>query len=447
MDMKTSAFTVFSLTLGVLAFTACSGSTEVKTEIAKWQYDKHGAVSITYDDGSVNQFKVAVPIMNRLGLPGTFFINTGSLPGSEWTGRFVGRSIDDIIEETKTVPTDSVNFYERASAARYVPVKGANDYFTNAGIEIDAGRKAEACAIIEDFYRKVVRGELSPVSSNRGEGKANPDELTWDKVRQHTAEGHEFASHMVTHPYMSALDEANIHYELDKSREELLKQVGIRATISAECPYGTGDGRAVGYAQKVYPALRNGMGLDYLYEIHRGIGESPVKPDCEYVQWQRGILTATSVDEMKEWVDVTAAQRNLWLVLVIHGVDGIGWEAMTSADMDTYFSYIAASEKNVWVATFGDVTRYIKERMHATVSSVRQGSRIVVTLDHTLDKALFDLPLTLKTDVNPAWKEVVVEQGNQMVTVPVVNDGKQTWVTYQALPGGGEIVLEQASQS
>ena len=439
--MKTSTFAGFCLALGATVFSACSASTEVKTEIAKWQYDKQGAVSITYDDGTVNQFRVAVPIMNRLGLPGTFFINTGTLPGSEWTGRFIGRPIEEIIEETKTIPTDTVNFYERASAARYVPVKGANDYFTNAGIEIDAGRKAEACAIIEDFYKKVVNGQLPPVSPRKGNAKADPDELTWDKVRQHTAEGHEFASHMVTHPYMSALDEANIHYELDKSREELLKQVGIRATISAECPYGTGDGRAVGYAQKEYPALRNGMGLDYLYEIHRGVGESPVKPECEYVQWQRGILTATSLDEMKEWTDVTAGQQNLWLVLVIHGIDGIGWEAMTSADMDAYFTHIAADNR-LWVATFGDVTRYIKERMHATVTSQRKGDGTVsVSLDHSLDKALFDLPLTLKTDVDPQWNTVDVAQGGKTTTVSVEREGNRAWVTYQAFPGGGEVVL------
>ena len=170
--MKTSTFAGFCLALGATVFSACSASTEVKTEIAKWQYDKQGAVSITYDDGTVNQFRVAVPIMNRLGLPGTFFINTGTLPGSEWTGRFIGRPIEEIIEETKTIPTDTVNFYERASAARYVPVKGANDYFTNAGIEIDAGRKAEACAhhrgLLQEGGERSVAARLAQERQRQG---------------------------------------------------------------------------------------------------------------------------------------------------------------------------------------------------------------------------------------------------------------------------------------
>jgi peptidoglycan/xylan/chitin deacetylase (PgdA/CDA1 family) len=45
-----------------------------QTEIAKWRYGKNGAVSLTYDDGSINQFRVAVPIMDSFGFPATFFI-------------------------------------------------------------------------------------------------------------------------------------------------------------------------------------------------------------------------------------------------------------------------------------------------------------------------------------------------------------------------------------
>ena len=407
-----------SVLLAALVLSGCSQ--EVKTEIAEWQYDRQGAVSITYDDGTVNQFKVALPVMDRLGLSGTFFINTGRVEGSEWTGEFVGRPIEEIIEEAGRAPTDSANFYERASAMRYVPVEHAREYFDEAGNAIDSGRKSRAYAVVDEFYGKVNRGALQPSEAGADNFEADSEGLTWDDVREYTSRGHEFASHMVTHPFMSALDEANMRYELDRSREELLNQVGIRSTISAECPYGTGDGRAVAYAQKEYPALRNGMHLDYMPEIMRGDDESPVKPECEYVQY------------------------NLWLVIVIHGVEGIGWEPVSAADIDEYFSYIA-DNKGLWVATFGDVTRYIKERMNASVKSVGKCGRIEVTLDHSLDKTLFDLPLTLKTCVDPQWKNVSVTQGGTSVTLPVTSDGNNTVVTYQAMPGGGKIVIKAES--
>src|SRR4051795_1571525 len=77
-----------------------------KTEIAKWQYGKNGAVSLTYDDGSINQFRFAVPIMDSFGFPATFFIITGEIPGSHFHGTFIGRPTKTIIAETASVPTN-----------------------------------------------------------------------------------------------------------------------------------------------------------------------------------------------------------------------------------------------------------------------------------------------------------------------------------------------------
>jgi len=85
-----------------------------QTVITKWQGDKQAAISITYDDGTINQFTVARPIMNKLGLPGTFYVITGKVNGSQ-QGKFIGRSKDEIIKETALIKTNSDNFFERAS--------------------------------------------------------------------------------------------------------------------------------------------------------------------------------------------------------------------------------------------------------------------------------------------------------------------------------------------
>ena len=59
------------------------------TEVTKWQDGKDACVSITYDDSSINQFRVAIPLMNERGLPGTFFIITGTR-SIEQMGHFPG---------------------------------------------------------------------------------------------------------------------------------------------------------------------------------------------------------------------------------------------------------------------------------------------------------------------------------------------------------------------
>jgi hypothetical protein len=96
-----------------------------RTEIAKWQDGKPAALSITFDDGSANQFRVAVPILRRRDLPATFFVVTGEVGGSSRRGRFVGRPLAEIVRESSATPTSDANFFERATARRYAPYEEA----------------------------------------------------------------------------------------------------------------------------------------------------------------------------------------------------------------------------------------------------------------------------------------------------------------------------------
>ena len=437
--LKTCYITCFFIL--IILFVSCS-SNYGKTEITKWQYGKKGAVSITYDDGSINQFRKAVPIMNELNMPGTFFINTGSIPGSMYEGKFIGRPVNEIIKEAKAVPTGKENFFERASAARFLGYRGTGDYFTRAGGQMDAGRPEEAYKIIDELYKKVINGELEKAVPGKRSGE-NADVLTWDMIKTFAAQGHEFASHMVTHPYVAALDEPNMLYELEKSREEILNKLGKRFVFSAECPYGTENERAMEYAYKVYPALRNRMPEPFLLELNRASRKSPVCSEYEYVQWQRGATTKTLLPMMKTWIDTTAMQNNIWLVLVIHGIDGIGWEALNSSEVDDYFRYIHSKDNELWVATFGDAARYMRERMNSRVSVNNEGREIRISLTNDMDREFYDLPLTLKTSVKKGWDEVLVKQGEWEQMIKPLREGKEAYILYQAMPDAGDILISE----
>lgn len=181
----------------------------------------------------------------------------------------------------------------------------------------------------------------------------------------------------------------------------------------------------------------------FLLELNRGSRKSPVNPEKEYVQWQRGATTKTPLPMMKAWVDTTASQNNIWLVLVIHGIDGIGWEALNSNEVQEYFSYIKSKENELWTATFGDVARYMRERMNCDLSSDYSDGKITVSLKHNLDTGFYNLPLTLKTSVKRGWNEVVVTQDNTSQTVKPFRENGQAVVMYQAMPNAGSIVLTE----
>ena len=63
---------------------------------------------------------------------------------------------------------------------------------------------------------------------------------------------------------------------------------------------------------------------------------------------------------------------------MFHGVDGIGWKPKTGLELKEYFGYIKSKEGKLWVATFQDVAKYMRERMHSTVRSYTEDNQISV---------------------------------------------------------------------
>jgi len=228
----------------------------------------------------------------------------------------------------------------------------------------------------------------------------------------------------------------------EKSGQEIRDQLGLKYIFSAECPYATENERVMEYAYKIYPALRNRMPEPFLEEISRSNRKNPGSFNKEYVQWQRGATTKTPLPMMKSWIDTTAAKDNIWLVLVIHGVEGIGWEALPGKMLDEYFHYMKSKDDDLWIATFGDVTKYIRERMNATFKSTANGGKIIVNLNHTLNSTMYNLPLTLKTYVSSKWKGVQVIQDNDSRPFPTQQDAGGRYVLYQVYPNSGDIELK-----
>ena len=411
------------------------------TEITKWQYGKNGAVSLTYDDGSINQVKYALPIMERLRIPATFFVITGGIPGSKYHGRFIGRPVKTIIKESATIPTNDQNFLERCSAGGYLGYKSTITYVTRAASAYDnPKRKDRAFKIMDTLYQKVRAGEFEKGYQPCDE-VLQEDGLTWEDLKNYGSRGYEIASHSITHASMPGLDSVNIAYELEKSKEEIKDKMGWKYTFSSEVPYGYENERVMKIAYKIYPALRNRMPEPWLKEIDRASRETPGKPNKDYIQWQRGATTKTPLPLMQSWVDTAVERKDTWLVLVFHGVDNLGYEALPHTLLDEYFQYIKNRQSEVWIATFGDVAKYMREKEHAKIENRQKGDKISISLNHTLDKAMYDLPLTLKTYVSPEWKRVWVWQGKRMQRVEALTDAKGTYVLYQAYPTGVPLTL------
>ena len=435
------------LILSGLLFSNCTNGPAAhvgQTSVSKWQGNKKSAVSITYDDGIITQFTVARPIMNKLNLPATFFVLTGKINGSE-QGRFIGRSKEEIINETARIKTNKANFFERASLIGFTGTSEGVSVHSNAGSLFEAGKVSEAYQIIDEAFEKLRNGILK--NTDEVVYHDNPqDTTTWQDLKNYTLEGHEIASHSITHPRMAVLDKVNLLYELEQSRLDIKNYLGEDFTFSAECPYGTENERVMEYARNVYPALRNRMPESYLDELNRSSIRDPGTSEKEYVQWQRGPLADSSMNLMKSWVNTCLENENIWLVLVFHGVDNFGWEPKTASELETYFSFIKEKESDLWIATFADVTKYIRERKNITIKSKIENKSIVLTFLSDLDPKVYNVPLSLKTYIPKSWKNIEINnQENLLLKGPDIHtDEIGSYILYDIAPQNGQFIISSS---
>jgi peptidoglycan/xylan/chitin deacetylase (PgdA/CDA1 family) len=422
------------------------------TDITQWQDGKRAALAITYDDSTINQFRIGLPLMNERGLVGTFFVITSQIPGSSNMPTFVGRPIMDIVRESATVPTSPANVYERTSMLRYLSVIQRAEEL--AGARIQPGNLASVDAALEKLRAtgKTYTVGAVPYELVRSEESTRPPAnqpggLTWDEFRRAAAQGHELANHTVSHARLSDLDDANMSYETDKARDDLRTRMGEKHTYSIEAPFGIRDEKVRQALTRRFELTRNWVsdadGV-FMEGIMRGNNKDVGTSARPYVLWERGPVSNTTLEQMTGWID-KSLQHGTWLVLVIHGIEGIGYEPIPKDRVAAYFDYMKAKSDQMWIATYQDGSKYMRERMGSTVTTRRASDGgLVVTVKHSLDPKVYDLPLTARTTVPAAWTNVRVRQGSTTQTVAAKKEGDRTFVQYRVVADGSAVAINEA---
>jgi hypothetical protein len=118
-----------------------------------------------------------------------------------------------------------------------------------------------------------------------------------------------------------------------------------------------------------------------------------------------------------------------------------GREAKPHEELKDYFTYMKAHEDRLWIAPFRDATKYMRERMAAKTDTKQKDNEIVVTLTHSLDKDLYNYPLTLKTYLPDGWSKVRLVQGGDQLRHTMLHNEYGTYVQYDAVPNGEEISI------
>ena len=166
------------------------------------------AVAVTFDDGYADNASVALPILQRHGIPATFFITAGYLDGGRmWN--------DSIIEAVRCTTARSLDLADLGLGT----------------VELDSplARGAVAEAIIGKVKHLDPFERQSRVDSLcRRTAVALPGDLmmTAAQVRELAGSGMEVGAHTMTHPILRSIAVAEARREIDDSRHHLQSITG-----------------------------------------------------------------------------------------------------------------------------------------------------------------------------------------------------------------------------
>lgn len=170
-------------------------------------------VLITFDDGYRSCRDIALPILEELGVPATFFIATGFTDGSKlyWWEQIAAALHAARVRTATLAYPRSLRIDLNASRARHI----LDDIVKNTrGLDIDR------------FLRELRSALDVPWNADIEARLAAPLIMGWDDIRALAAAGMDIESHTRSHRVLETLDREALDDELIGSRRDLEAQLG-----------------------------------------------------------------------------------------------------------------------------------------------------------------------------------------------------------------------------
>jgi peptidoglycan/xylan/chitin deacetylase (PgdA/CDA1 family) len=216
---------------------------------------------VTFDDGHIDNYTHAFPVLKALGVPATIFLSTAYIDAPHtpfWFDR-----VAQLLYFAPPGPFELVQLGYAATLGNVAQRRQVTGEILNRlKLEPDTGRLAALVELEDSLSGHVPR-----------EASSRRSAMTWEEVREMGTSRIEFGSHTVSHPILSRLDEAAIHRELLASRERIRSCTG-QAADSLAYPVG----KVGAYDERVIRAAKAcgyRIGLSYETGVNPQVQDGP----------------------------------------------------------------------------------------------------------------------------------------------------------------------------
>ena len=213
--------------------------------------------------------------------------------------------------------------------------------------------------------------------------------MTWPQMKEMSDKGHEISNHSWSHANLKHLNSDGVKMEIEKNDSIIRAMIG-KKPLTFCYPFNAFDEVILRKASEGRVATRTRQ---------YGVG---------------GDKSKSTVESLDKWVKELMIAGD-WGVAMIHGIS-TGYDAFTSPNiLWEHFRRVKNQEDNIWVGTFREVAAYVKERKNVLLDIVKKKSQWVVTPCLSLDKELFDEPLTMVLDKKGREKVKVSQNGKSLL--------------------------------
>lgn len=248
----------------------------------------------------------------------------------------------------------------------------------------------------------------------------------WDNCKKSFAKGHEISSHSVTHSSSAS--------EIIPSRDAIKKNVPGEMCVTMAYPNCNTPGDA--QVLQTYIAGRNCDG--------QTASSSPTNM-AQISAKMFGTCSGCPNDAngLNSFADQAVSKKG-WSVYCHHGIgsQSHSWATTNLNAMKTHLDYLDKNRDKIWMETFGNVARYLKERDAVTVKQKDStDKKFTVSVTDNLADSIFNYPLSIRRPLPDGWTKVIIKQDDKEVTDTIVEVSSKKYIMFKAVPDGGDVVI------